>query len=324
MMRSREVRQSLRLASVAADAAVKRYPLRVVDRKLLRHTHNTTYRLTLENEEFAVLKISRPSDGHGDGRELLSEMQRLDALSRQTDLLIPRPIRNRAGELVTDVNSHRCRVMSWVPWRRLSRGMKPKHFAVLGELIASLHEHAGRFRPPRGFVRLRWDEELERRFAHVTAAGRSGRIDRKRMKVFDASLGRAQRAARRLGRGKDVYRLIHADLGYSNHLFHRGRAGAIDFEACGYGYLLHDLAEPLVFAQHVKHFPALRDALIRGYRRVRPMSVEIVGLLPDFIDFSAMTSLGYICGERSRARDLRPISGYLAKVLRPAQEAVAK
>ena len=48
-----------------------------------------------------------------------------------------------------------CRVMSWVPGRRLWFSMKAKHFAQLGELIAQLHEHVGRFRPPRGFVRPR-------------------------------------------------------------------------------------------------------------------------------------------------------------------------
>jgi hypothetical protein len=46
--------------------------------------------------------------------------------------------------------------------------------------------------------------------------------------------------------------------------------------------------------------------------------------LPDFIDFSTMTSLGYVCGEPSRAKDIRWMSAYLAKVLRPPSRAVAK
>jgi Ser/Thr protein kinase RdoA (MazF antagonist) len=159
---------------------------------------------------------------------------------------------------------------------------------------------------------------LERRWKHVIVAARAGRVNRKRMKVFEASMRRARRAMRRFGREREVYRLIHADLGFTNHVFHRGRAGALDFEGCGYGYLLHDLAEPLVFAQHVKHFASLQDALFAGYRRVRSMPAEMERMLPDFIDFSAMTSLGYMCGEPSRKQDLPWISSYLARVLRPA------
>jgi Ser/Thr protein kinase RdoA (MazF antagonist) len=327
-MRTRALRQSLRIASIAATEALACYRLDVMRRQLLAHTHNTTYRLTMRDGSRAVLKI-RPAAGDG-AAELLSEMQWLDALSRETELLVPRPIRNRAGELVTDVNvngagrPHRCRMMSWVPGRKLGRALKAKHFGLLGELIAGLHEHAGRFSPPRGFVRLRWEEELERRFAHVERAAREGRLSPERMRVFNAAIGRARRAMRQVGYRPDVYRLIHADLGFTNHVYHQGRAGAIDFEICGYGWLLQDLVEPLCFLQHVKHFAVFRDALLSGYRRVRPMPTEMERFLPDFIDFSTMTSLGYMCGEPSRAGDLRWISGYLAKALRPPARAVAK
>jgi Ser/Thr protein kinase RdoA (MazF antagonist) len=320
------------MAGAAADQALARYPFRVVERKLLAHTHNTTYCLTLSDGERAVLKV-RPCatpDAAATKAETLSEMQWMDALSRQTKLLVPRPIRNRTGELVSTVKPADaaqmllCRVMSWVPGRKLGRGIKPKHFGLLGELMAGLHEHAGRVRPPRGFVRLRWEEELERRFAHVERAGRDGRLSRERMKVFNAAIARARRAMRRVGNRSDVYRLIHADLGFTNHVYHDGRAGAIDFEICGYGWLLQDLVEPLCFLQHVKHFAAFRDALLSGYRRVRPLPAEMERFLPDFIDFSTMTSLGYVCGEPSRAKDIRWMSAYLAKVLRPPSRAVAK
>src|SRR5215813_4138372 len=100
-MRTGALRQSLRVASIAADAALERYRLDVVDRRLLAHTHNTTYRLTLRDGSRAVLKI-RCSANNEMARQR-SEMQWLEALSQQTDLLVPRPIRNRAGELVTAV-----------------------------------------------------------------------------------------------------------------------------------------------------------------------------------------------------------------------------
>jgi Ser/Thr protein kinase RdoA (MazF antagonist) len=299
-------------------AVLSRYRFDIASRRLLARTHNTTDRLNLRDNTSAVLKITPPRDA--DAIELRSEMQWIDALSRQTDLLVPRPIRNRAGGLVTTVRIDRetwhTRVMSWVPGRRLGRSIKPKHYAQLGELIARLHEHAARFRPPRGFVRPRWEVDFEGRFANLRAAEKSGRLSRERLKFFEAARRRAIRATKRVGRGRDVYGLIHADLGFSNHLFHGGRAGAIDFETCGYGWFLHDLAEPLVFIQHSRNYPRLRDALLEGYRRIRPLSATMEQYLPDFIDFSALTSLGYIAGEPTRAGDLGWFSRYLQKVLR--------
>ena len=66
------------------------------------------------------------------------------------------------------------------------------------------------------------------------------------------------------------------------------------------GYLLHDLAEPLCFARHLKMYPALRDALLAGYRTVGQLPAQI-HRLDDFLDFAAVTTIGYIAGERTRA-----------------------
>ena len=313
-------RQSLRVADAVAEAALLHYDLRVARRQRLAHTHNATFRLRLGDGSSAVLKLHPPRSVRV--AHVRSEMHWLDALSRQTHLLVPRPIRNRDGKFVTAVDmdggTWLCRVMSWVPGRRLWKSMKPKHFAQLGELIAGLHEHAAAFRPRHGFTRPRWEEEFSKRFDNLRVAQKEGRLSRQRLKFFDAARRRARRATARLGRRSNLYGLIHADLGYANHLFHRGRAGAIDFETCGYGWHLHDLAEPLVFVQHVKQFTELRDALLAGYRRVRPLSPELERFLPDFIDFSALTSLGYIAGEPTRAKDLGWFSRYLCKVLRSA------
>jgi len=185
-------------------------------------------------------------------------------------------------------------------------------------LIASLHEHAIAFRPPRGFVRPRWDLDFEKRFENLRMAAKQRRLSRERLRFFEAARERALDATQRVGRSRDVFGLIHADLGYANHLFHAGRAGAIDFEACGYGWFGHDIVEPLVFLQHSKKYPQLRDGLLEGYRRVRPLPRGTEEHLNDFIDLSALTSVGYIAGEPTRQADLAWFSRYLQRVLRPA------
>ena len=96
----------------------------------------------------------------------------------------------------------------------------------------------------------------------------------------------------------DAFGLIHGDLGYSNHLFHDGRAGAIDFEMCGFGYYLCDLAEVLWGVQHVRHFPQIRAALFEGYRRVRPFPRDLERRSGAAIGVAAVTTVGFLVQQR--------------------------
>ena len=45
-----------------------------------------------------------------------------------------------------------------------------------------------------------------------------------------------------IGKGPDAYGMIHADLYPENVLFKSGKAYPIDFEDCGYGYWMWDIA----------------------------------------------------------------------------------
>src|SRR5688572_29951970 len=119
----------------AANAGLKMYLCRVIRRRLLANDHNTTFRLDFEDRTSAVFKIHRYETNSPVYER--SEMQWIDALARETDLLVPRPIRNRDGELVTTIhtaggNQWICRMMTWVPGRRLFKRPRPYHLVRLG------------------------------------------------------------------------------------------------------------------------------------------------------------------------------------------------
>ena len=83
-----------------------------------------------------------------------------------------------------------------------------------------------------------------------------------------------EQARRELGTGPDVYGLIHADLHQENYLFHRGRVRAIDFDDCGWGHFVYDLAVTLSELRGRPDYDVVREGLLRGYRAVRPLPVE--------------------------------------------------
>ena len=65
--------------------------------------------------------------------------------------------------------------------------------------------------------------------------------------------------------------LIHADLHQENFLFHQGAVRAIDFDDCGWGFHLYDLAVTLSEIHGRARYPHLRDSLLDGYSRHRSL-----------------------------------------------------
>ena len=78
----------------------------------------------------------------------------------------------------------------------------------------------------------------------------------------------------------DDWGLIHADLHLGNALFHRGGVKLIDFDDCGYGHRLYDLAVAVWELRDEPDYPAFRDALLNGYWSHRDVDVTH---LDDFI-----------------------------------------
>jgi Ser/Thr protein kinase RdoA (MazF antagonist) len=86
-----------------------------------------------------------------------------------------------------------------------------------------------------------------------------------------------------LGTGRDVFGLIHADLIFSNVVFHRGMPRPIDFDDCGFSYFLYDMAILLDRIEMREDYAALRAAVLEGYRQIRPLSAEHEGHIDLFI-----------------------------------------
>jgi len=76
--------------------------------------------------------------------------------------------------------------------------------------------------------------------------------------------------------GKALHRcgLIHADFRLANLLIHEGNVRVIDFDDCGLGWFLYDAASAVTFFEDRPEVPALLDAWLEGYRRVRPLAKE--------------------------------------------------
>lgn len=99
-----------------------------------------------------------------------------------------------------------------------------------------------------------------------------------------------------LGKGSDVFGLIHGDLIQANYVVHRNQVGAIDFADFGRGYFLYDMAVTLLMLKPFDPHGLQREAFIQGYRDVRPFPVEHEVMLETYIAARAVALCRWISG----------------------------
>jgi len=282
-------RAQLARLRVLAEKAVRAYDLGPARLTLIQHEENTTYLVTAAKDRF-VLRIHRPP--LRTAQTVSSELRWLQALAEGTSLAIPQPVPTADGALLVQASgpgltgSRICVLFRWLPGRFLEVGLTPQHLRQVGRLAAHLQEHARAWSAPSDFRRPRLGLITE----GVRAGEAAGVLERQAREepTLIADPDRAcveletvvgpqgvrpvrelldrvlsHRAA--LGTGPAVYGLQHGDLHQENYLFHHGTIGVIDFDDCGFGWYIDDLAVTASEIQGRPDTAELLDALIDGY-----------------------------------------------------------
>ncbi len=276
--------------------------------KLLEHKKNVTFKVeeTAGARNRYVLRVCDP-DGYGEA-EIRSELRYLLALHQATGLVVPEPVRTRDGALLGRgehaglARPRWCALFRWVPGRMVEDTPAPALLERVGEISARLHAFSGEWLPPADFRRPRWDAaglfgSGDAGGGAVLPAGQGAPLvgDRARELVEEgAAVVRA--AMRDLGEGRDVFGLIHKDLEPDNTLVDGDRVHAIDFADLGWGHFLYDIAASLLPLREKAGFAAMRQAFLRGYRRVRPLAAEHEALLETFLIARGIFSLRLMTG----------------------------
>ncbi len=283
--RSTQIRRMRRLAQSALTA----YDLEQAHIIPLHHFLNTTFRIDIPSQQQRyVLRISRA--GYQDATTIRSELLWLQAIRRETDLVVSEPLANRAGLLLTTVEvpvvpgSRHCVLFRWVDGRFHNATLTPQDLERVGMLMATLHLHVQHFTVPEGFTRKSWDLQGLQGEALGIEPGRIRRhLSPDDCSVLDRVAEQVGQTMRMLGEGSEVFGLIHADIHQWNYLFHKGNVHLIDFDTSGYGYFAYDIAVAFSTLLNHPNLSALRAAFLQGYRRVRPLPIEQEACIDTFI-----------------------------------------
>ena len=277
--------QLARLRQVA-QAALAQYPLPAGRLRFINHGENTTYRHDSPAGSFLV-RLHRPQrhgrDADSDAA-IRSEIAWLDAIRAETDLEVPEALHSRDGAVTVRASAagetRTCSVLRWLPGRISEDSTYPVHYRRLGAAMARLHLQADSWTPPSGFTRIHWTHEAFFGDAMVYGGVPAAQV----WNLFPTALrSRFETVAERLrpllADTADTG-LIHADLHLGNAVFEGDRVKLIDFDDCGTGHRLYDVAVAVWERRDEDEYPELRDALVAGYRSVRPVDVT---QLDDFI-----------------------------------------
>ncbi len=264
--------------------------------ELVSRSENTVFKLVLPDTRAFALRIHRP--GYHTLQELESELVWTEALNK-AGVHVPVGVRTLTGPgyaTIPTPDGESTRAVGLVEWMEgellssvVEREQDPNrvaaHFAEMGRIIAACHNQSIDWTPPNDFRRHAFDipgyvgsEPFWGRFWDIPLLTPSQR----------EILGQARRAIAEMLRGLDPqdgpYSMIHADLHAHNVLVRPdGALQIFDFDDAGWGWHQYDLAVALFMLDQRPDYDLIYQAMMAGYREVRPFSTEAESWLPLFL-----------------------------------------
>ncbi len=318
----------------AVDRIVRLYEFSEAARvSLLSESENRVYLVrdpALPNPY--VVRVNSGRLGYHTAPAIASELTWLMALRRDTEIVVPDVLAAEDGSLVqtleaTDLDKPRhAAVYSFLPGSEPPEDQLAPGFERLGELSARMHLHAKGWSPPAGFARCSWTPEaiLDDRLNWGPWQNGHG-VEGDALRLLSRLDETLRNRLAALPTGREHYGLIHADLRLANLLVDGDRTAIIDFDDCGFGWYLFDLATALSFLEERPDVAELIECWLKGYRKVADVPAVIESEIPSLIMLRRLQLIGWVGYQRHRidfAREIAP--RFTAESCRLAEDYLAR
>lgn len=289
---------------------------------LINLSENHTFRIDTPRGGRFILRVHRP--GYQSAAAIESELDWLAALRAATDLPLPRPLPGRDGRLL-----QRLEPLGEAPRHAVLFAMEPGAepapagelgglFETVGRFAATAHLQAMAYAPGPNFIRPRWDAptllDPDGPWGDWRRAPQAGEV----APVLGRLEARLREELARYGQGRERFGLIHADMRLGNLLVAGARVTLIDFDDCGFGWFMYDLAAALSFHEADPRAPEWRRRWLIGYQALRPLSPDDLGILDAMVLLRRMALLAWIGSHhetslaRAHAADFAAVTARLA------------
>ena len=170
---------------------------------------------------------------------------------------------------------------------------------LVGALAGHVHNQSEKWIPPPGFTRPAWDETGICGNAPVWGPFTDlPQLTSAQRQMLVAAAEKLHTSLIEFGKGSDRYGLIHADFLPENLLVRDDGVRILDFDDCGYGWHMFDVATVLFFHLGEATFSDARTSLIAGYRTTRPLPDEHLEMLAAFLMARGLTYVSWVTSRR--------------------------
>jgi Ser/Thr protein kinase RdoA (MazF antagonist) len=242
-------------------------------------------------------------EGYHSKNAIASELAWLTALREDGAVITPVAVPGKDGEIIQLVPYEllpRPRHVVMSEWETGDEPSEDVHnlqewFEILGETAARMHEHVRGWQKPDYFERLTWDFETSLGATPHWGSWRDGMgMTPETEALFADTVALIGRRLERFGKGPERFGLIHCDMRLANLLIDGDVTKVIDFDDCGFSWLLYDCATTVSFFEDKPEVPDLLAAWVRGYRRVRDLPPSDVLEIQTFVMLRRLLLVAWI------------------------------
>lgn len=258
---------------------------------LLHLSENITFLLTEDSDSTvrAVMRVSRT--GYHSRAEIDGEMRWLEHLRRSDTVRTVRPIANDQGNLLTEAKgedeTYLCIVFEYLRGNVLSPGQDgstEEDFREIGRIAAWLHRDTMEWKESGRLIRPHWDYENMMGVHGLFGDWRECRgLNSQEFDMVDWACQRIKGRLESYGKNDQNYGLIHGDLRAANLLKEGSVIQVMDFDDCGFGWHLYDLAASMSFIEDDRRLGSWVRAWLKGYETVIPLGKKDLQEIPTFI-----------------------------------------
>lgn len=254
---------------IAAQRALRHWPIAVDDLRLVHYGFNATYRVVAADGTRFALRLNVNS--RRSPAQLRAETSWVAALADEPDITVPVPQPTVDGEFLAFVplesfdRDISAVVYSWLPGRMVGDEPTVTQMRAIGALTARLHDHVERWALPPGASLNLFDTALMDDIPRLHLPHPELTVDR--LAVIDAAMVQVNELLAAVF-ARETPRPIHGDLHGWNLMWHQGRLAAFDFDDTGLGVRAQDLA---MAAYYLRPDARGEAAMHEGYASVRSL-----------------------------------------------------
>ena len=247
---------------------LSRYQIDVKSGVSINYEYNATLKVEATDGRLFALRINTNSPRTPEN--LRAEIAFVRFLAEDGRVKVPHPIENIDGDFYTSIlhdasgRMFHCVLYSWILGEELEDEPTDEQLYALGAAMATMHLVAPGFTLPDGSVLPTFDDPLW--WTEDFLLSEKSVLETEARDLISRALSAIKSGVAKYYENA-APRMIHADLHGGNVLWHEGGLSVIDFDDCGLGLPLQDLATAIYYLDTPEQDAAFR----RGYESIAPI-----------------------------------------------------